>query len=196
MTTTPRILLDPDGTPMREVWRLRKIGEETRPAGWFLANSRNWRVHPAAQRQALTGVLSDLGWLDSVKVNLRSAPEWGTEQGIPTLWDGHARIEESLKHGDDTAVPLEYYDLTPVEEAEALATFDPLSAMAGVDVAQLDALLREVSTDSPSITAMLAGLAEQAGIQPPDVDFKEYDEGTADDVKYCTCPECGHRFPA
>ncbi len=30
----------------------------------------------------------------------------------------------------------------------------------------------------------------------PDVDFKEYDETAADDVKYCTCPECGHKFPA
>ncbi len=30
----------------------------------------------------------------------------------------------------------------------------------------------------------------------PDIEFKEYGEDTADDVKYCTCPECGHRFPA
>ncbi len=32
--------------------------------------------------------------------------------------------------------------------------------------------------------------------QAPDIEFKEYDETTADDVKYCTCPECGHKFPA
>lgn len=31
--------------------------------------------------------------------------------------------------------------------------------------------------------------------QPPDIDFKEYGMDAADDVKYCTCPECGHRFP-
>jgi hypothetical protein len=28
------------------------------------------------------------------------------------------------------------------------------------------------------------------------VQFKEYDETAADDVKYCTCPQCGHKFPA
>jgi ParB-like chromosome segregation protein Spo0J len=26
-------------------------------------------------------------------------------------------------------------------------------------------------------------------------EFREYDESVADEVKYCTCPECGHRFP-
>lgn len=29
----------------------------------------------------------------------------------------------------------------------------------------------------------------------PDVDFKEYDESTADDVEMCECPNCGHKFP-
>lgn len=29
----------------------------------------------------------------------------------------------------------------------------------------------------------------------PDVEFKEYDESVADDVEYCTCPKCGHKFP-
>lgn len=26
-------------------------------------------------------------------------------------------------------------------------------------------------------------------------EFREYDESIADEVQYCTCPECGHRFP-
>jgi len=29
-----------------------------------------------------------------------------------------------------------------------------------------------------------------------DVEFKEYDESAADDVKLATCPKCGHSFPA
>lgn len=29
-----------------------------------------------------------------------------------------------------------------------------------------------------------------------DVEFKEYDESVADDVKMCVCPSCGHEFPA
>lgn len=31
--------------------------------------------------------------------------------------------------------------------------------------------------------------------QIPNVEFPEYDETAADDVKYCTCPNCGHKFP-
>lgn len=27
------------------------------------------------------------------------------------------------------------------------------------------------------------------------VNFKEYDETAADDVEYCECPNCGHKFP-
>ncbi len=34
-----------------------------------------------------------------------------------------------------------------------------------------------------------------AEMQVPDVEFKEYDESTADDVEYLTCPECGHKWP-
>lgn len=29
----------------------------------------------------------------------------------------------------------------------------------------------------------------------PDVEFPEYTESIEDEVKYCECPECGHRFP-
>ena len=28
-----------------------------------------------------------------------------------------------------------------------------------------------------------------------DVSFKEYDESIEDEVQYCECPACGHRFP-
>jgi hypothetical protein len=29
----------------------------------------------------------------------------------------------------------------------------------------------------------------------PDVEFKEYDESVADEVEYCECPACGHKWP-
>lgn len=34
-----------------------------------------------------------------------------------------------------------------------------------------------------------------AELEPPDVEFKEYDESVADEVEMCTCPKCGHEFP-
>lgn len=58
-------------------------------------------------------------------------------------------------------------------------------------LADADAL--PVSVDAADLDALLAGLAGEG--EPPAVDFKEYDESTADDVKYCECPNCGHTFP-
>lgn len=37
----------------------------------------------------------------------------------------------------------------------------------------------------------IAALLDQA----PDVEFREYDESVEDEVVYCECPSCGHRFP-
>jgi hypothetical protein len=38
-------------------------------------------------------------------------------------------------------------------------------------------------------------LAQFAAASELPIEFREYDESVADEVKYCTCPECGHRFP-
>ena len=37
----------------------------------------------------------------------------------------------------------------------------------------------------------LAAITEQV----PDVEFPEYTESVEDEVQYCECPSCGHRFP-
>jgi hypothetical protein len=70
-----------------------------------------------------------------------------------------------------------------------------VGTLAATDSAVLADLLREVSSADAAVQALLAQVAEDAGAIPPDVTFKEFDETAADDVKYCTCPECGHRFP-
>lgn len=43
--------------------------------------------------------------------------------------------------------------------------------------------------DQSELDAMLAGL------QPPNVEFKEYTEDVANDVEMITCPHCGQQFP-
>jgi len=165
-------------------WRNRIVGYGEEAPDQLLANPGNWRTHPLSQTDALGGVLRDVGLVQNVIVNKTSG----------FVVDGHARIALALRDGQPT-IPVTYVELDPSEEALILATLDPLSAMAGTDAAQLDALLREVSTGDAALQAMLAELAEQAGLQPPDVDFKEYDESAADEVKYCECPSCGHKFP-
>ena len=168
-------------------WQNRIVRYSEEAPDQLLANPSNWRTHPSSQADALRGVLEQVGVVQNVIANARTG----------FLVDGHLRVMEALKAGQPS-IPVTWVDLAPDEEVLILASLDPLSAMAGTDAAQLDALLREVSTDSPALTAMLDALAQEAGIIPgtvPDVDFKEYDETTADDVQYCECPNCGHKFP-
>ena len=86
-------------------------------------------------------------------------------------------------------------DLSEQEEALILATLDPIAAMAAADKEQLDALLREVDTGSAALQEMLAGLAEQAGVMPADVEppegFAEYDEDLETAYR---CPKCGYEW--
>lgn len=119
------------------------------PAGQLLANEKNFRIHPKAQRQALGAVLNEIGFVQHVIVNLRTSEEWGVDAGVETLVDGHARVEEALGRGEDTPVPVVYVDLTPAEERRVLATFDALGSMAAIDGDKLDELLRDSAGDFP-----------------------------------------------
>lgn len=142
----------------REPWRNRIVGHGEQPAAQFLANPLNFRIHPKAQRSAIVGVMEEVGWVQSVVVNKTTGH----------VLDGHARIEEAMKLGDETPVPFIEVELTEDEEAKILATLDPIGAMAAVDKAQLDALLHEVTTESAALQQLLSDLAEENGIIPPD----------------------------
>lgn len=166
-------------------WRNRIVGSGEKPASDFLANPDNWRIHPKPQQDALSGVLSEVGWVQQVVENVRTG----------NLIDGHLRVSLALSQGDETPVPYVQVDLSEEEERLVLATLDPLSTMAVTDTAKLDELLREVATGDAALQAMLDQLAQNAGVVPPDVNFKEYDESVADEVEYITCPECGHKWP-
>jgi hypothetical protein len=136
------------------VWRNRITRTGTAPASEFKANERNWRIHPREQRDALKGVLSEVGWVTGVITNKTTG----------NVIDGHARIEEALKLGDDTPVPFIEVELSEDEEAKILATFDPISAMAVADKEQLDALLRDVQSADAGVMQMLDDLAKANGL--------------------------------
>jgi len=153
------------GKAAKQAWRNRIVGHDVKPASWFLANEENWRIHPKKQQEATEGVLDEVGWVQDVMVNKRTSPQWADRQGVETLVDGHMRVLLALKVSDDEPVPLEYVDLTPDEERKVLLTLDPLAAMAAADKEKLDGLLREVSSESAAVQAMLAEIAEKEGIR-------------------------------
>lgn len=134
-------------------WQERRVSSGREAPDQLLANPKNWRIHPAHQQAALRGVLTEIGWVTGVLVNQRTG----------MVVDGHARVAEAIKAGQDT-IPVDYVDLSDEEEATVLATFDTLSALAGTDKERLAELLRELSPTDHGIQALLDSLAIQHGL--------------------------------
>jgi DNA modification methylase len=138
----------------KDIWRNRIVEHGAAPADSFLAHDLNARRHPGAQREALVGSLSSVGWVAPVIVSARTGK---------TL-DGHARIEEALTRDERQLVPFVKVDVSEAEERLILATFDPITDLAMYDKEALDSLLREVSTGDAALQSLLADLAKENGL--------------------------------
>jgi len=98
----------------------------------LLDNQGNWRTHPSIQREAVKGILEQVGIVDVLMAYYSER-----EGGKLTLMDGHLRKELD----PDQEWPVVITDLTDEEADLILTTHDPLAAMAGVDAEKLRALL-------------------------------------------------------
>lgn len=144
-------------------WRSRIVGHARRSPAKLRANPRNWRTHPPEQREAVSRLLDEVGWVQDVILNRRT----------DTLIDGHLRVDLALERGEKT-IPVVLVDLSPEEEALILASLDPVTGMAGMDGARLDALLSEIALGDDELSALLLSLVRSAapqdrGVSPDDV---------------------------
>jgi DNA modification methylase len=147
-------------------WENRITGEAMVDPATLTANPLNWRTHPKNQVAALRGSLDSLGWVQRIIVN--------TETGH--VVDGHARLEEAQAAGEQ--VPVLYVSLTEEEERQALATLDPISALAGANTEALTSLLAGVTIESDALRRVVEDLAPSApvdGLTDPDA-IPEVDE--------------------
>lgn len=160
-------------------WRNRIIGEALVDADELIDNAANFRRHGDYQRQAMDGALSELGWIQRVVVNKTTGH----------IVDGHLRAE--LARRDGQKVPVVYVELTEDEERLALASMDPIAALADTDQAALDELLDSIDVEHAGLAAMLEGL------HSPEDNFApggEDEQGRLDRKTQHTCPSCGHEF--
>lgn len=140
----------------------RIVNYGTKAADQFEANPLNYRTHPQRQRDAVQASLRELGWIGVVVENKTTG----------RLIDGHERVWQALKQNED--VPYIEVELSEEEEKLALAVFDPITYMAETDSQVLDALLREVNTGESALQALLAELAQEAGL------YQDEQNGTGD----------------
>lgn len=133
-------------------WANRIIGEAMVDPAELAANPLNFRTHGADQQKALTGAIERLGWIQRVVVNKRSG----------LIVDGHLRAKLAQRYGQ--MVPVIFVDLDADEERMALATLDPIAAMAGQDDANLAALLQGIEANNANLDAFLDSMrADLAG---------------------------------
>ena len=124
----------------------------------LVAHPGNWREHPAAQAEALKGVLSEVG-IAGALLAYRSERQGGALVVI----DGHLRKDAAPQRW-----PVLILDVDDAEADYILATHDPLAAMATADAGALDALLSSVQSGEAGVQAMLAQVAARAGLYNPD----------------------------
>ena len=174
-----------DKNQQTNAWRNRIVGHGEKPAVEFLANPKNWRLHPKHQQETLKGAIEEIGLIDDVTENVNTG----------AVVNGHLRVTLALREGEQTLLPYKLVDLTPEEEAFALATLDPITMMAYADKEQLSNLLEEVKSDNTAVQQMLSNMAEREGLVPPDFQPVGIDEqGRLDEKAKTTCPECGFQF--
>jgi hypothetical protein len=143
----------PAGVTIRDrVKELRRVR-----AGDLLKNPKNWRTHDSAQRAALEGVLREVGLAGATLAR-------ETEHGL-ILLDGHLRADLD----PDLMLPVLVLDVTEAEGDVLLASFDPISAMAGQNAEAFAALVQDLTVGDTALRAMLLRMAQDlpAGLRPP-----------------------------
>jgi hypothetical protein len=193
------------------------VTDEIRIEYWYLEDVQRWDKNPKKHDiGALVESIRRYGMVDPPKIDSTlGALVYGNGRAEALAWM-HAQGDSpprGIKVEDGRwKMPVKVgIDSVSIEEAEALALDHNNLTMAGGDftafdmarmwnegeyadvlagLATADAL--PVTVDGDALDALLAGMAqEQLGVE-----FKEYDESVENEVKYCTCPKCGERFPA
>jgi hypothetical protein len=189
-------------------FRDRVKGLARLPAERIEPAAKNFRTHDDRQRTALDGVLAEVGiagaavvWIPDGKARAALRKVDGPEAfagwlasytGSVRLIDGHLRHERLAAQGQ----PVLVTDLDEREAAKALATFDAVSDLAGVDAALLASLLEDVGAPEQAGTAdLLAELRKHLPAPPPNfLPGTEDEQGQLDRKKPVTCPNCQTEF--
>lgn len=106
----------------------------------LFAHPLNPRVHPDAQKSALTAILQEIGFA-------RSLLAYETPEGKLQLIDGHLR--KDLFH--DQEVMVEILDVNEQEAKALLLSLDPLASLAHFDSPTLDTLRKVTQTQSEAL---------------------------------------------
>lgn len=132
----------------REVWRDRVIGSAMVKASQLLMNPDNFRLHTLLQKELVNQSLHQVGWVRRLLVNRKNN----------LVIDGHLRLTLSLEEtkGNEIEVPVDYVELTTVEEQAILLMLDESVSQVFIDKERRDGILA-VLENSKTISGDVIG---------------------------------------
>ena len=155
------------------LYKNRIIGYGMVAPDQLLANPLNFRVHTKEQKDKMRASLRTLGWMDTIIVNQRSQ----------FILNGHMRVQIALEDGEPE-VPVSFVDFDEDEEKVALATFDAIAALAGIDRDLLDDLLEQAHSEDQVMNDFLNSMKPGSlpvGDEPLGNDYDARDEDLGDE---------------
>lgn len=126
-------------------------------ASELLPHPKNWRTHPDRQKDALKGVLAEIGYADALLAR-------ELEDGRLQLVDGHLRAETT----PDREVPVLVLDLDASEADKLLTLLDPLASLAGTNADLLSELVSQIETENDAVRNLLNEISGHAIDDLPD----------------------------
>jgi len=132
------------------------------PAKTLAPNPKNWRTHPDRQRDALRGILAEVGYADALLT--RELPD-----GSLQLIDGHLRAETT----PEQTVPVLVLDLNESEADKLLTLLDPLANLAGTNHDLLSELIENFETENAAVQQMLDEMLSKSPELPESTELKD-----------------------
>jgi hypothetical protein len=187
--------------------RRRRAGDNVKgrlPIDVLAADPKNPRQMSDRARDGLGVSLAEFGPLDIV-FNETTKQLVSGHQRIAALKaagatelvrDGDWFYVEHPKTKERFPVRMVEWDETRQRMANLVANNPHIGGTFTADAhAQLKEMEGEEGFELLALNELEKELAATVGGPPDGVDFKEYGEDTANDVKYVECPSCGHKFP-
>lgn len=150
----------PDESAVPTGLRVRNVEIRRVRVGDIQENPKNYRTHDDMQRDSFAATVEEIGFYGYPDV-------FEPEPGAVMLVDGELRKQHLVSaYGADAFIDVNVTDFDPVEADKALATKDPLAAMAGLNETKRKELLEELAAAeaSPDFRELIGELAKRESI--------------------------------
>lgn len=184
--TAPKVKPQPS-TP--EGLRVRNKEIRRVRVGDIIENPHNFRGHGELQRRSFRATVDEIGYYGYQDVF--EHPDYPDKV---MLVDGELRKDDLVQqYGEDAYIDVNVTDFDAEDAKKALATKDPLAAMASNESQKMHELLKDMESESPAFNDLLAHLADDYVDDVPEAP-KEFPEVSESITVEHVCPKCNYAF--